>query len=742
MATSGPVSVLDNRSMDTSSSVTVVRDRITRHQSPGRYSSHSLLHADADTDEFTVSYRIPQPYRTSFSATHSIEKVGGRSRSLSPASSLRSGRSGRSGWGGRSRSKSPSAKRVTYDSRVTVRHSTTGDSMFAELSAREFDSSACSPCSLGKTSRGNYGKNLNHSVLSADSGIDYSSELRDISQQICKMDWSSRNSAGHKSSPPQHGILKDCQNSSRTVSPSQSQSQPSANKSSNIGNKENSTPNGASIETPKHHKTNISKEYSYDRTISYRMAMHEQPSEEMQKLAAALLDENADDSAVRKERSNSMPSKQYVQVDRLSPTKRSVSSSISNFFRKISPRMNRKSSRERSAKPASTSTLTSGSSTSLTTTSDPEPADDGHFSRSKVRQSFLKFINRTKSKSRSRSRDPEKRSAAAKDERNASRPNDSGAPNNKQSVPSSANRMLKSIERNALSDRDVYARFKDKQSPCRTGEVTHHHPGPRPVSARPTELAVGDHVVYDKSSLTSPEDLPVSSLTSPEDLPVTMSSSSDVAKADPPRSLDVVAPRVVKALQTSVMSTISGDESIGECSLDANFTGESTFSLVLIAKRFVCWKIFTLLPRSWYFKLLGHKQPEITFFFFFFFFFFVFFFFFLLLFFFFFLLLFFVFFFFFLLLFFFFFFFVFVIFFFLLLFFFFFFFFFFFVFVIFFFLLLFFFFFFFFLLLFFFFFFFFFFCAGVFLIVPFIQSFILLIKGRIGFKGDRCQWLS
>ncbi|XP_041371914.1 disks large-associated protein 4-like [Gigantopelta aegis] len=537
MARSGPVSVLDSRSLD--GSTKIVRDRITRHQSPGRYSMQSL-----NDEDFNVTYRIPQPYRTSFSATHSVEKIGGRSRSLSPASSLRSGKSGKYG---RSRSKSPNPKRVTYDTRVTIRHSNTGDSMFTELSAQDFDSSSCNPYTFSKTSRGNYGKNLNQSLLSADSGIDYSSELRDISQQICKMEWPSRNSAD-KTSPPQHGILKDCQNAKKAVSLSQLAQ--SATKSSNIGNKENS-PSSASYETPKH-KTNISKEYSYDRTISYRMAMHEQPSEEMRKLAEAMLEEKADDETVRTERSNSMPSKNYVHGDRLSPSKRSVSSSISNFFRKISPHMNRKSSREQPSKAGSPA---SGSSTSLTPS---DVSDDGHFSRNNVRQSFLKFINR--SKSRSRSRDPEKSSPGSKENHGGTRTHgDSSPPNNKQLMPNSTNRMLKSIERNTLSDKDVYAKFKDKQSPSRTGEVTSG--GPKPFTARPTELGVGDRI-----SDTSP---------SPEEYPVTLQqsvTSSDVWKPEPPTSLDVVPPKVMAALQMSVMSTISGDESIGECSLDANLT--------------------------------------------------------------------------------------------------------------------------------------------------------------------------
>lgn len=45
-------------------------------------------------------------------------------------------------------------------------------------------------------------------------------------------------------------------------------------------------------------------------------------------------------------------------------------------------------------------------------------------------------------------------------------------------------------------------------------------------------------------------------------------------KAEPPSTLDVMPSRAVRLLQASTVSTISGDESIGECSLDAELTGE------------------------------------------------------------------------------------------------------------------------------------------------------------------------
>lgn len=47
-----------------------------------------------------------------------------------------------------------------------------------------------------------------------------------------------------------------------------------------------------------------------------------------------------------------------------------------------------------------------------------------------------------------------------------------------------------------------------------------------------------------------------------------------LSQPTPPTSLDIMPPRTKRLLQTSVMSSISGDESIGDCSLDANLTGK------------------------------------------------------------------------------------------------------------------------------------------------------------------------
>ncbi|KAH9498714.1 hypothetical protein Btru_004652 [Bulinus truncatus] len=300
MDTEGPISVLDRRPRS-SSRDKVIADRITRQRSPGpsfrhnrdrRVPSQDSNVGVEDEEGQDVVYRIAQPYRTSFSARHSVAwgKVD-RSRSLSPTSSLRSDSSRASAppifysGGGdkrRPRGRSKSPKRVTYNTRVTVRHSDTEDSMFTELSSREYDDegdlvpmrpivspfsralisprynefSQLSPISLdGPKSpaepqpprpRVRDVTNMMHNApggggggscsdspndVSYDSGLDYSTELKDLSEQITRMQWSPRQNrvilgkpppfappTRHHHPPPRgahapHGILKDSQNS-------------------------------------------------------------------------------------------------------------------------------------------------------------------------------------------------------------------------------------------------------------------------------------------------------------------------------------------------------------------------------------------------------------------------------------------------------------------------------------------------------------------------------------------------
>ncbi|XP_070175376.1 uncharacterized protein [Littorina saxatilis] len=288
MDTLGPVSVLDSGRRNHNA---VVADRLTRRRSPDRPRLKQSL------SELDVVYRIPQPYRTSFSAKHSVERLPGsdRSRSLSPAHSLRSVQSSRSDRAGvvRRHGRAKSPKRVTYDTRVTVRHSDADDSMFTELSSREYESSPSyrkSPASS------------NH--VSKDSGLDYSMQLRDLSSQIIKMDWSKKEGADSTvHSPP--GILKESQNSHKLPPSGRRSPNPSQPLTGHRtppvsrGDKEN-TPNGSPPPsqpvsgdfyiTPKLSGT-ISRDYQQDRTFSYRQAITDQYSSEVRALVDAGIEE-------------------------------------------------------------------------------------------------------------------------------------------------------------------------------------------------------------------------------------------------------------------------------------------------------------------------------------------------------------------------------------------------------------------------------------------------------------------
>ncbi|KAK7482367.1 hypothetical protein BaRGS_00026386, partial [Batillaria attramentaria] len=651
----GPVSVLDSgrRTRDT-----LVADRVTRRRSPDR---PRLKPAHSDLD---VVYRIPQPYRTSFSAKYSVERIPGsdRSRSLSPTSSLRSVQSSRSGRLGRA--KSP--KRVTYDTRVTIRHSDADDSMFAELSSREFE-----PSPRYSPTHKSASPSLHSSQLSKDSGLDYSMELRDLSDQIIKMNWSrdrdeldaSRGSAaGAAPSPSPHGILKESQNShkqpgSRLSPTSQHQPPPSRTPPASRGDKEN-TPNGSPPpqafspdrgNTPKSANT-ISRDYQHDRTFSYRRAISDHYSSEVRALVDAGIEEKPPSALSREnggllaqQRSSSVTAVSKVShantSSQLTPAKRSVSTSISNFFKRISPRLGRKRSKDRGSNgsragssqslPAASGVTVDPETPSPTSQNTAAPGpNSGHFSRNRIRNSFLKLMggghkkeSKSKLVSAPRTGSPQTADATSaegcKDEpKEEDRVGDSEV-KQQHEMPESAQRVLKSMERNNLGKKDVYREFKEKRSPhngssaadasleeryraikaqysdrprsyqddeylfdsydgagAYSVSAARVHGGPQPREALETSISSSTgnpaHGVA-----PSREDAQQAETVPTEDIGVRTS------KAEPPSSLDVVPPRAIRLLQTSTISTISGDESIGECSLDCNLTGAGRVAVLI-----------------------------------------------------------------------------------------------------------------------------------------------------------------
>lgn len=515
MDTLAPQSVLDHRSNKKES--LLVSDRITRHKSASNPS-------DQVSDSEEIDIRIPQPYRTSFSAVLTPARVSKeRSRSTSPARVLTSSMKSEHGAVGRKLS----PKHVTYDAKVTVRHSDSYDHETEVLQGDELNSSvdpAFDPSFTDYESPG--GK------------MDYSSKIREMTELIVN-EYSDKNGVD---------VTDSSQNSRKRVMGRQ--------------NAKNGLTNGGSPspQKPMPPVHQLSKEYDHDRTVSYRQAITNQYSEEVKKLAEAKIEERYPPGArithnslvkdVKAERSNSVPSHPGLEDNnRLTPTKKSVGGSIGNFFRKLSPRLGRKSRKDK------------GSTSSV----DTAGSQDTSLSRSKVRSSFLKLMGRSKTQSTTRSQD-------SLDYLSADREAGFVQEDKQNQMPTSSNRILKSIEQNTITERDVYQRFKEKQSPKSSSESSQLqgevHRQSRPQAMRAT--AALSPPGTDKENL-SQADAPSSS--------GEQSVAEPLTRVDPPSSLDIrVVAKSPRVLQSSMLSALSNEDSIGECSLDNTLTGEWDFS--------------------------------------------------------------------------------------------------------------------------------------------------------------------
>ncbi|XP_064594345.1 uncharacterized protein LOC135461267 isoform X2 [Liolophura sinensis] len=549
------------------SSPKVHADRITRRRSQSR-------HRD-DEDEEVVVPRVSQPYRTSLSAVAPPVRMkkSERSRSVSPGGSLISS--------GRSRSKSPgnrrsSPKHVTYDERVTVRHSDTDDSIVTDLSGKD-SSLELSPQEPASKPNSNY-LSVNSGATS-DDGSSHASQLRQTCHQIT--DWYSQTSSPsqHSSSP---GSTMDRLQVSMSSYPSHSPDQSSDFFTSSPGRGDSGVytdGEGAA----KRGKINIEKDYNHDRTISYRMAIKAQYSDEVKRMASANIQEicpqitagsrtpvsPTSDIGPRTERSNTLPSNTLTESDRnLSVHKKSVSSSIGNFFRKISPRMSRRDGRrDKSGRSSS-----SGSAQSLDTSGSTESSQSMEQSRSKGRRSFLKVLGRSRSRSQSKSSGHEddghlNKSPKSTEIHGVSELTVPGS----QPLPDATHRILKSIEQNKGSEKTVYQRFKERQAPVKPGDRTPPaksqalKASPETSPTAPENSSKSDSVLNKENQLNDSH-------------PVVSSPAiiyPEPAKVHPPQSLNVkpIQKPPVRIVQQSYPSMGSCDESIGECSLDINLEG-------------------------------------------------------------------------------------------------------------------------------------------------------------------------
>lgn len=517
MALHGPASVLDNRSNDLHSSH-IVRDRITRHRSPATTENRNSYGSE-DGDEIDV--RIPQPYRTSFSAIAApVRTRRDRSRSTSPCTSSLKGSN-------RARSKSPksrkSNKHVTYDEKVVIRDSDTSDSV-TNLSDRDLDNTS-----------GHFSANssLDSSKMSADfsdsSHYDYSSELRELSQQIVREYSNVNDKENHSPVLSSHSRV---QNHVKTSTPNGT-----ASADFSYGSRTPKEPLSVQNGADKRKKIIVQEDYDHDRSISYRVAIKNQYSDEVRKQADEIMKEHcpktdspcSPDPIIPRERRSSTPTENdpALEKSRLTPHKRSISASIGNFFRRLSPHLGRKSKK---------GNLSNASSQSLSPSDDVDGSFHRHastssLSRGRLRRSLMKLMGKSKKSPKSANQ-----SDASIEDLNQSQNS-----NEDQSRKAHKTELyMKSIEQTSKDDRDVYHRFKEKKTPSRSGDAK-----PTAIKASPIVASPGSCELRESE------------------------------RAQPPDTLDVkLMPKSIKSLQASQISTISADDSVGDCSLDPNLTGK------------------------------------------------------------------------------------------------------------------------------------------------------------------------
>ena len=562
MAARGPQSLLDRREPDRD--VNVVRDRLTRQRSPARSPrARSNSYGNEGVDEEEISVRISQPYRTSFSAV--LPPTRGkkdRSRSTSPGCSSLKGSD-------RSRSKSPGGrqsrqKHVRYSDRVVIREtgtshtSGTSDSV-GNLSDRDmnntsgYHSAKSSVLSADNSKMSLARKDKSKMSQDASQERDYSSELRELSQQIVR----------------EYSYPKDRENSVEKSSQNHNAQTPNGNVSVKESHSSSHVVKSKTKQAP---AMVVKDNYDHDRSISYRAAIKDHYSNEIRQKADALVHEEP--PVVRRkevpahnepplskvtesdsfERRSSLPVEKDDTSNRLTPSKRSISASIGNFFRRLSPHLPRRSKK---------GNLSNASSVSLS----PDDRDvdrpmnkhasTGNLHRGKFRRSFQKLFG-GKSKRGSKS---------AKEDRSVDDLSQEVSGNQNKTVPPSSVYM-KSIEQGAKSD-DMYHKFKNRNT-NRSGETT------TPVrvqamKASPRIASPGPESGLDQSGFER----------SYEKIPGRQSQGSN--------SLDIKwLPKSKRSLQGSQMSGISLDgDSIGECSINPNLSGKSTKDLKVAKNGFL-----------------------------------------------------------------------------------------------------------------------------------------------------------
>ena len=441
----GPQSVLDHRRGDN----IIKEDRFSR----GR-----LKQVNEESEQELIDLKTPQAYRTSFSSIATPVRLKTRSRSPSPlTSSLKSCRSSSK----TSLERRHSPKHVTYDSNVTIRHSDSfDDSLGSSISLSNSNKT------MGQPKRVNEDRHQQPLRYNDSENMDYSSKIREMTKKL------------EEEYPSEHkNGMMDSEN--RFKPSMENRPANEQRRLQTVPSEGRGKPNGQTlIGRPPRPKQQvlISREYDHDRTVSYRNAISAQYSKEIRELADACVEEDDHDKVSLKSassstnnrmsrssvsdsrmndnrapgmaRSTSMPlgpnTHHIENENRLTPKKKSLGGSIGNFFKRMSPGMS--NSKKKGSSRGSVSSLSSSTRGS-----------EENVSRSKLRRSFMKFAGKSKSKTEN-------------PESSVDAPIQSDHRVDNHVIPQSSNKMMQSIEQNSRSDKEVYQKFKDRQTPPRSAE--------------------------------------------------------------------------------------------------------------------------------------------------------------------------------------------------------------------------------------------------------------------------------
>ena len=618
-------------------------DRITRHASPSRYV----------VNDQEVVPRIPQPYRTSFSAVTSPKRVA-RPTNLSPLS-----RSCplRSTMPERSRSADP-------HSSYNVRSSDSQKGTWKSKHSLDSHPVVETETSRGRKERTDPPKMTSRSV---DNMISHAAhkpkmevvtlsevDINDVNKSLLNGDKSVRE-------------FMSISNGTIPTQPSEEELDVISNPIDSVEfTEEGTTPDSKLCTFEVEAKKLISREYVHVKDISYFKALEKieklpTPNEETEKLVNDMLktkkydwrmrsdgrsqgQENAglslptspnESPKGRQTRSGTLPSETLLAGKPMAstPVKKSLSTSITNFFKRMSPKSLRRSPKgsdrsRHSGTPGSSSgslhAVLCDSAEDLSLESD-QSGSGSQKSKGKspksspIRNLITQSFRRSKGTSREpltstspRSSSKDLSVSASKELLSAEPVKDETSPS---VLPSESARILKSIENNtqATTEKSVYQAFKEKQSPKRVAEAFSMKPQALKAVEIPDQLMEADPSLppppgdevdrailpldLDNVNLTAKDDSPkvaslpgtLTRLTSKGVPPAEPMSAGSAILArqrsehgntggsrrpfEPPKTLDV---RKVAKLQKGVfMFPNMSAESIGQCSVNLYTSGKT-----------------------------------------------------------------------------------------------------------------------------------------------------------------------